>query len=260
MHCKVNKRQRISLPARNSGSWPNNKEKMNLKNVFKMATAGKCFLFLFLTLALTGPAYGQIGSNADALLPPSPLPANSVFHAFPDPGTVEPGQLAKPMSTEEKFRLFTAQTFDPHALMLVAFVAGIEQAGNLPPAYGHGIGPYGQRVGAGAAIYTSTLLFSEAVLPTLTKQDPRYYRRGGGKVGSRIWYALSRVVVTRSDSGKAEFNVSQLGGIAISTAITNAYIPATERTASQNAIGFGVSAAFSAGINILREFGSRPPR
>jgi hypothetical protein len=225
-----------------------------------MTTAGKCFLVLFLPLALTGPACAQTGSKADAFLPVPPLPANRVFHAFPDPGTVEPGQLAKPMSTEGKFRLFTAQTLDPHSILLVAFIAGIQQAGNLSPSYGHGIGPYGQRVGAAAATYTSTLLFTEAVLPALMKQDPRYYRKGSGNVGSRIWYALSRVAITRSDSGKAEFNVSQLGGVAVSKAISNTYIPSAERTASQNAIGFGVSVVFSAGINILREFGSRPPR
>jgi hypothetical protein len=233
---------------------------MNSENFCITKTVGKCFPFLCLTLALSGPAFGQIGSNADALLPVPDAPANRIFHAFPDPGTVEPGQLAKPLSAQEKFRLFATQTFDPHSILLVATVAGIQQAGNLPPVYGHGIGPYGQRVGASAAVYTTSLLFTQAVLPALTRQDPRYYRKGSGKVVPRVWYALSRMVVTRSDSGKEEFNVSQLGGLAISTAISNAYIPATERNASENAAGFGIGVAFSAGINILREFGSRPPK
>jgi hypothetical protein len=71
---------------------------MNLKNIFVIETAGKCCLSLFLTLAVTGPAFGQSASHEDALLQTPLIPANRIFHGFPDPGTVEPGQLAKPLT------------------------------------------------------------------------------------------------------------------------------------------------------------------
>jgi hypothetical protein len=64
-------------------------------------------------------------------------------------------------------------------------------------------------------------------------------------------------VVTRTDSGKPTINFAQIGGLAASTAVSNAYFPAVDRTAGQNASRFGVGVGISALLNVLREFGNK---
>src|ERR1035438_5002740 len=65
-------------------------------------------------------------------------------------------------------------------------------------------------------------------------QDPRYFRSGEGSIKGRAWYALTRIVVARMDSGRNSLNFSEWGGNAAAVAISNAYYPDT-RTAADNA-------------------------
>lgn len=57
-----------------------------------------------------------------------------------------------------------------------------------------------------------------AVLPTILHQDPRYDQLGSG--GSFRRHAVGRALITRSDSGKAQPNISELGGAAAAAAIS----------------------------------------
>jgi hypothetical protein len=59
----------------------------------------------------------------------------------------------------------------------------------------------------------------------LLRQDPRYYQLGKGKFLHRAEYAAMRIVITRSDSGKSEFNFSEILGAGTAAAISNAYSP-----------------------------------
>jgi len=57
-------------------------------------------------------------------------------------------------------------------------------------------------------------------------QDPRYFQSGHGSFTHRSFYALSRNLITREDSGKNEFNYSEVVGGAMSAAIsTYSYHP-----------------------------------
>jgi hypothetical protein len=91
-------------------------------------------------------------------------------------------------------------------------------------------------------------------LPTVLHQDPRYFRKGDGSVPSRIWYAATRTLVTRQDSGRSNINVSFLGGFAMSVAASNSYYPDRNRNASDAASRYGVGLAVNAAINVVREF------
>jgi hypothetical protein len=41
---------------------------------------------------------------------------------------------------------------------------------------------------------------TEAIYPSLGKQDPRYFRRGTGSRWSRLGYAMAQILVTYVDS------------------------------------------------------------
>jgi hypothetical protein len=160
-----------------------------------------------------------------------------------------------PLSKEQKFEVFAGQTFDPSLVIMSAALAGIEQAGNLSPSFGQGGRAYAKRFGAMNVSLATGGFLSQAALPMLFHQDPRYFKKGTNLVASRLWYAVSRIAVTQTDSGNATFNVSQVSSVAASVAITNSYYPAVNRTAGQNAIRFGIGLGVSAAWNIMREFG-----
>jgi hypothetical protein len=193
-------------------------------------------------------------------LPPGsqPLVKRRLLRLFPDFESVQPGAHVAPLSVRQKFRLFAGETFDPSLVVIAAAVAGLQQAGNLAPKYGQGGGPYAQRFGAATASFTVASLYSQALLPTLFQQDPRYFRMGSGSIGSRVWYAITRTVVTRQDSGRSNFNYSHVGGLAALTATTNLYYPPVNRTATENAARFGIAAGIAALLNVAREFARAP--
>jgi hypothetical protein len=163
-----------------------------------------------------------------------------------------------PLSAKQKFRAFARTTFDPSAIVIAALGAGITQPGNSQPQYGEGSDAFGQRVGAIAAGYGSATFFTKDLLPTVLHQDPRYFRKGEGNVASRIWYAATRTLVTRQDSGKSNVNASFLGGFAMSVALSNSYYPDRNRNASDAATRYGEGVAINAVFDVVREFVIKP--
>ena len=73
---------------------------------------------------------------------------------------------------------------------------------------------------------TTQNFFQDAVLASLLHEDPRYFRRGPEYgIWNRVGYALSRVVVTRTDAGTNTFNYSGMLGMGMGIALSNAYYP-----------------------------------
>lgn len=219
---------------------------------------GSSILGLSLLLGINMPLFGQTETDPHLAPGSEPLVKRRVLHFLPDYGRVQPGKPVAALSAKQKFQLFTGQTFDPSLVVIAGALAGLQQAGNLAPAYGQGGEAYAKRFGAMSATLATSSLFTQAVMPTLFHQDPRYFRKGSGSVGSRLWYAISRTVITRQDSGKPAFNYSQVSALAASTALSNAYYPDSNRTASLNASRFGIAFAVSGLLNVLREFRPAP--
>jgi hypothetical protein len=94
---------------------------------------------------------------------------------------------------------------------------------------------------------------SEAVFPTLLRQDPRYFRRGSGTGWSRFGYAVEQIFLTRSDSGRVQFNYSEIAGNSVAVAISNAYY-SDNRTATEGVSKLGMQLGVDMAANILKEF------
>ena len=162
---------------------------------------------------------------------------------------------AVPLTAKQKFKLAFRTTIDPVTFGLTAAVAGIQQANNVFSGYGQGAAGYGKRYGAAYADLVTGTFIGSAILPSLLKQDPRYFYKGTGSVGSRIRYAIANAVICKGDNGRWQPNYSSiLGGLA-SGGISNLYYPTMNRdgaalTFENTAIGIGESAA----ANILQEF------
>jgi hypothetical protein len=176
-----------------------------------------------------------------------------MFGIMPRYAVVEAGAKVRPLSTGQKFGLVW-QNFNPYTFTFVAAEAGVNQGFNRPNEFGQGAEGYGKRYGAELADTWTGSFFVSGVYPSLLHQDPRYYRRGEGSFSRRAGYAISRVIVTRQDSGRKNLNFSEIFGNLTSGALSSAYYPDSERDASDVFQRGGVQIGFDAGFNLLKEF------
>jgi hypothetical protein len=160
----------------------------------------------------------------------SGAPSNRLFFALPNFLTVENQGNVPPLTTWEKFKLTARGSFDPVELALYGVLAGIAQAENNEPSFGQGAKGYAQRYGIRFADGTIENFMAHSVFTSVLHQDPRYFQLGKGGVWHRTRYALTRILITRSDSGKTEINFSEIFGSGTAAAIsTYTYHPRDER-------------------------------
>ena len=123
------------------------------------------------------------------------------------------------------------------------------------PSFGQGAAGFARYYGTAFADETIGNMMSESVFPSMLHQDPRYFPLGRGHgFWKRMGYAVSREWRTRGDSGKSEFNYSELGGNAAAVAISNAYYPPENRKVSDNASKFGQQIGLDAFFFVIKEF------
>jgi hypothetical protein len=97
-------------------------------------------------------------------------------------------------------------------------------------------------------------MMTEAVVPALLKEDPRYFRLGSGGFFKRTGYALSRIWVTRTDAGGTTVNFSEIAGAGLSSGISNFYYPPEDRTLSKNLSRWGIMVGEDTFFNLLKEY------
>jgi hypothetical protein len=172
------------------------------------------------------------GDKQDPPMQEQKSPSNDrVFYVVPNYLTVENAKEAPPLTTGQKFKLVALGAFDPFEYPYVGAIAAINQAEKSDPSYGKGFGGYAKRYASAFADTTIENFMVGAVLPSLLHQDPRFYELGKGGFWRRARYAALRVVVTRNDSGKNQFNYSEVAGSAIAAAISNTYHSPRDRNA-----------------------------
>lgn len=131
-----------------------------------------------------------------------------------------------PQSVKEKFWLATQDSFDYSSIIYTGLIAGGAMASKSEPSFGQGASGYGNYFAHTFADGTIENYMVEAVVPTLTKEDPRYYTLGRGGFFKRTGYAMSRLLITRTDSGKRTPNFSEIVGAGAAAGIGNSYYPA----------------------------------
>jgi hypothetical protein len=147
------------------------------------------------------------------------------------------------------------ETADPFNVLNAALGAGFSQAGNETPKFGHGGQAYGERFGAALADFGTQNLFSAGVLATILHQDPRYFRKGPEtRIPARILYSISRIAITRQDSGKTAFNASGVFGMILGIGASNLYYPSASVRGSVMLVRLHTSLLGGVSGNLLSEF------
>jgi hypothetical protein len=161
---------------------------------------------------------------------------------------------AAPLSPKQKFELAGKTIVDPVTFGVTAAIAGLQQSDDELGGYGQGAQGYAKRYGAAYADTVTGTMIGSAILPSLLKQDPRYFYKGTGSKRSRVLYALANSVICRGDNGHWQANYSGILGSLAAGGISNLYYPAADRgaglTFENTLIGIGATAA----TNVLQEF------
>ena len=153
-----------------------------------------------------------------------------ILGIIPNFESVSAGVTLPPLSPKQKIWVATESSFDYTAFIYVAIQAGIGEATNSYREFGSGGVAYGRYYWHFFADQAVEDYMVEAALPIALHQDPRYYTLGHGGFFHRTAYAVSRLFVTRTDSGDRAVNFSELIGAGAAAGISSLYYPSQERT------------------------------
>ncbi len=159
-----------------------------------------------------------------------------------------------PLTPRQKYQLALHTLVDPVSSLLTGVTAAAEQADNIYD-WGQGAQGFAKRYAAAYGTFLTGTMLSNAVLPVLFKQDPRYFFKGTGTIRSRLLYAIATSVICKGDNHRWQFDYSGILGGLVATGISNAYYPASDRTGPRllfedTAIGIGGAAI----QNVIQEF------
>ena len=160
----------------------------------------------------------------------------------------------EPLTAKMKFRLAYKSLTNPYFFGRTAAWAGVQQARDNPSEWQQGAKGYGKRLGAGFADGITGGLISNAILPSLLHQDPRYFYQGTGTKKSRALHAMWAPFVCKGDNGAWQPNYSQLGGSLISYSISTAYYPQSNRSAGHVFKTFGIDMGLHVVGSLAQEF------
>ena len=161
---------------------------------------------------------------------------------------------AAPLNTRQKFELMWKTSIDPVKFGIIAGVAGLEQDVGTPKGWGHDAAGYGQRFGSLYADDEISSFLGDFLLPSLFRQDPRYFYKGTGTTKQRLLYALANAVICKGDNKKWQFNYSYIIGDLAASGISNVYYPPQSRGAGLTFENAGIGIGATAMADVFQEF------
>jgi len=177
-----------------------------------------------------------------------------ILGIFPNYRAVSTTTQVHPLSLRQRFWLATQDSFDYSSFVSAGIISGISQANNSYPEFGHGGAAFGRYYWHAVADQAVANYMTEAIVPSLTREDPRYYTLGHGGFFKRTGYAVSRLLVTRTDSGGRTFNISEIVGNGAGAGISDTYYPSPERTWTKTGQKWLTQIALDGAFNVLKEF------
>jgi hypothetical protein len=159
-----------------------------------------------------------------------------------------------PLNFKSEMWLATQDTFDYSDFIFVAALSGIDMAGKSQPAFGEGAEGYSKYYWHVFADTGIENYMAEAIVPWATREDPRYYTMGRGGFTKRTGYALSRLFITRTNSGKSTFNLAEIVGAGGAAGIGNAYYPTEANPWVKTYQRWGTQVVLDGVFNMVKEF------
>jgi hypothetical protein len=207
---------------------------------------------LFLLLALPC-ARAQDKKPLDENDPAAKNEDKRVLGVLPNYRTAELTSDYHPISNKYKLKIALKDTFDYPLIGVGAAYATLYQAENSHPQFGQGTLGYLKRFGTSYTDQVVGNMMTEGILPILFKEDPRYFRKAQGSVRARLGYAVSRIVICKTNEGNRSFNYSEILGNGIAAGVGLSYY-SDDRNFQDFAQNWGTQLATDAVSQVLKEF------
>jgi hypothetical protein len=189
---------------------------------------------------------------------PSPDEKQSkrIMGALPNFRSVTAGEAVPPETARQKIAMATLDNFDYTSLFFAGIIAADSFVAKGTPEFHQGAAGYARYYWHTVADQSVENYFVELIVPAATHEDSRYFAMGknGGGFWRRAGYSLSRVVVTRKDSGESTFNISEIAGSATAVTVSNFYYPSVERTVKNGFRNWGLDVTYDAVTFTFHEF------
>lgn len=181
---------------------------------------------------------------------------NRILWIVPNFTAVSANTKLPPLSAREKFTISMHDSVDYTSFVWAGILAAQSMALKTYPELGQEASGYGRYYWRAFADQASGAFFTEGLVPALTREDPRYYTLGHGNFFRRAGYALSQVVLTKTDHGgdKERFNISEILGNGLEAGLANAYYPPQERGLHSTAVNWATGIESAALNNLVKEF------
>lgn len=177
-----------------------------------------------------------------------------ILYVIPNYRAVSANVYLPPLSFKSALWLATQDTFDYSDFIFVAGLAGIGMANKSEPSFGQGAEGFGKYYWHFFVDGAIENYMTEAIIPVVTKEDPRYYTMGKGGFVKRTGYSVSRLFITRTNSGGNTFNLSEIVGSGAAAGIGNAYYPPHSNPWVKTYQRWGTQVALDGLFNVLKEF------
>lgn len=160
----------------------------------------------------------------------------------------------QPLSTKEKFQLFLRRSYSPRTFESTGIDALKDTIRNDNPEYERRFMGLGQHYGVDLGTSETEVFFEQFLMPSILRQDPRYFRNPSLPFTKRAIYSLSRVFVTHADSGHETFNASRMIGGAAAQSLADLYVPGQEQGLHPIVKRVTFDLARDAVFNLVHEF------
>jgi hypothetical protein len=195
-------------------------------------------------------------SNSAPAVPADEQQTKRIMGVLPNFRSVSAGATVAKETTREKLMTATEDNFDYTSLFFAGFIAADSFVTKATPEFHQGAAGYARYYWHSVADQSVENYFVELIVPAITHEDSRYFAMGkeGGGVLKRAKYSVSRVLVTRTDSGKRTFNYSEIEGSAAAVSISNFYYPTKEQTVHNGLRNWGLDITYDAVTFVFHEF------
>jgi hypothetical protein len=218
----------------------------------------------FSDLDTSGSAQSQTQSQTQAPSQPPPQTATKpcvegeqskrILYIMPNYRAVSADTKLPPLRPRDKFLLAFQDSFDYSSFIYVGMLAGVAMAENSYPEFHQGAEGYGRYYYHAFLDNSIGNFFTEAIVPSVTHEDPRYYTLGRGGLFKRTFYSVSRLLVTRTDAGNRTFNISEIVGNGAAAGVSNLYYPDQTRTWTKTGQKWLIQIGLDGGSNLVKEF------
>lgn len=172
----------------------------------------------------------QTSTDPYAVSPNGTKQTKRVLGIVPNFSSVSADIKLPPQTAKEKITLAAKNSFDYSSFVIAGLQAGISMSSKSYPEFHQGAAGYARYYWHTLADTADENFFVSGVGPIAFRQDNRFYTLGHGGFRKRTWYAVTRVLVTRTDNGNPMFNFSEVVGSGAAAGVGSLYYPQEYRT------------------------------